>query len=173
METRTVDLGPCHCPGTPHDHDEATLLAAASMNYGIQRRIKSAYDLEMTAANQGSDRYGGLADATLMALCTLSWNLVDENGKPRPIGPGDSRSLASIDALDPMTGTALHEAFFPTPQKGQQPDRTYSFRALTGVLLPNPSSGPSAAGPQEPLSTDRRLSTKASSRSGRGRSKTQ
>ena len=152
METRTVDLGPCHCPNTPHERDEALVIEPVSMTYGTQRRVRAANDLERRGEADGSDRWGGLADATLMALCTYSWNLTDESGRTRPIGIGDPRSLASLDNIDPQTALALHEVFFPTPASGQEPDQRYAFRALYGAVLPNPPSAPSVDGPPVPSS---------------------
>jgi hypothetical protein len=164
METRTVDLGPCHCPGTPHERDEALIMTPAAMKFGIQRRVQSAYEMEVNSARAGLDSYGGLADATLMALCVVSWTCADDKGQPLPIGIHAPSALASIDALDPETGMALHEVFFPQAVVVDgvtiPGDRSYALRALTGVLLPNPSSAPSAAGQPAPTPTDSEPSPK-------------
>lgn len=164
MDTRTVDLGPCHCAGTPHERDEAVIVEPASMTYGAQRRIRSAYGLELGGERDGSDRYGGLADATLMALCTLSWTCVDAAGRIRPIGGNATDPLASIDALDPLTAMRLHEAFFPTdPATGNATDKHgYFMRGIAGIVLPNPPSAPSADGRPEPPSTGSAPSPKVS-----------
>jgi hypothetical protein len=151
METRTVDLGPCHCPGTPHEHDEAVVLTPAAIKFGIQRRVRSAWELEVQAAQAGRDSYGGLADATLMALAVVSWTCQDAKGQTLPIGIYAPGALASLDSLDPETGLALHNIFFPD---GVDADRSYAVRALTGVLLPNPSSAPSAVGQPAETPTD-------------------
>src|ERR1035437_365974 len=163
METRTVDLGPCHCPGTPHERDEAVIVMPVSMTYGAQRRVQSAYALEVEDERAGRDRFGGLADATLMAVCTFSWTCLNPDGKPLAIGVREPNATNAIDALDPLTAMALHDEFFPRDAAGTATDKNgYFLRAITGVVLPNPSSAPSVAGLPATPSTDSAPSPKAS-----------
>jgi hypothetical protein len=109
METRTIDLGPCHCPGTPHERDEAVIRK--SIDPWLLLRVLHIYVGEYTRALAGDVRQGGLAMATLMAMATVSWNRVDELGGPIPIsGADDSASLAAIDGLPPEQAQALLDA---------------------------------------------------------------
>jgi hypothetical protein len=171
METRTIDLGPCRCPGTPHEHDEAVILLPGSMTYGAQRRIQSAYALEVEDERAGRDRFGGLADATLMATCTVSWTPQGPDGKTLPVGIREPNAVNAIDALDPLTAMALHDEFFPRDDAGTATDRNgYFLRAITGVVLPNPSGAPSVAGLPASPSTDSAPSPKASKTTKRAKS---
>src|ERR1035437_2294135 len=108
METRTVDLGPCHCPGTPHERDEAMIVLPVSMTYGAQRRVQSAYALEVEDERAGRDRFGGLADATLMAVCTFSWTCLGPDGKTLAIGVREPNATNAIDELHPPPADARH-----------------------------------------------------------------
>lgn len=162
METTTVDLGPCHCPGTPHERDEAVIVLPKSMTYGAQRRIQSAYALEVEDERMGRDRFGGLADATLMATCTVSWTCLGEDGKGLAIGTREPNAVNAIDLLDPLTAMALHDAYFPRVNGVASDQNGYLLRALTGIVVPNPSSAPSAAGQPVALSTDSKPSPKVS-----------
>ena len=64
----------------------------------------------------------------------------------------------------------LHNAFFPLDAAGDVTDGLgYFMRALTGVVLPNPSSAPSVDGPAETPSTDSEPSPQGSTRTKRAK----
>jgi len=111
MSTRTVDLGPCHCPGTPHEHDSAEIRKPESIDSWLLLRVLHIFVGEYTRALAGDARQGGLALATLMAIVVVSWNRVDELGGPIPIGnPDDPASLTAVDGLLPDQAQALLDA---------------------------------------------------------------
>lgn len=66
--TRTVDLGPCECPGTPHARDEA-LVRAEMSNQDI---------LDFANSEDGEET------AEAVANLTIGWNLLGDDGKPCP-----------------------------------------------------------------------------------------
>jgi hypothetical protein len=115
--TRPITLGPCRCPGTPHEADTADVVVR--FGYGEKAKIRQV------------GRMGGIEQLKLMAvlLGVKRWNLVLPNGSARPI---DAEQIARLDedTIDALfdTGGALDDAF--------------AVRAD----LPKASSGPSPSG---------------------------
>ena len=104
--TEPVDLGPCRCPGTPHERDEATRRAEigdgeakAAFTAGWQSTGMEYMDWE--AAND-----------FLIARFVTSWNLVDAVGEPIPI----TRQRASL--LDEATRLTLLGALNSSKRAG-------------------------------------------------------
>lgn len=124
-KVETVPLGPCQCPGTPHERDEAVIrwdLSASAL-----ARVGQA---QMLA---GADFYAPYR--ALIVESVASWNLqVLHNGEPVtvPIVP------ATVAELDEATLDTLGEAI----------DALISGKGS----LPNASGAPSAESPQESAS---------------------
>ena len=82
LATRTVEIGECQCPGTPHDHDEATFryqLGASAMARIGRAELEGAVRLDPMAA------YRQTVIETIE-----SWNLLwldpsSSNGSRKPI----------------------------------------------------------------------------------------
>lgn len=97
------ELGPCECPGTPHESD--TIRIRQRLSYADQLYI--------------ADAYGQGATEGLWALFNLrvaGWNLVDEKGKPMPLSratwqnldePTLDRIMELIDEARDTTGEDL------------------------------------------------------------------
>lgn len=121
-ERVVIDLGLCECPGTPHERDTATVKSR--LTYG-QRRIVTGH----------MDSRDGLGQAFLFLMAIEEWTLVGKDGKPLPV------DIGNLDSLSSRQSQALVEAL----------DTADDPYILGGpVLLPNPSSGPSASGSAEP-----------------------
>ena len=69
--TRTVDLGECLCPGSPHDSDWAKVRGEAS-----------ASDVRKFAEMEEFDADGNVAEA--LAEFIPEWNLLGPNGEAWP-----------------------------------------------------------------------------------------
>jgi len=77
-----IALGPCGCPGTPHDTDYVTI--AQELGYG-DRGI-----LSQLARNKGPEAY----EQGIVIVGVKAWTLVLPDGKPRPI---DTTQVAQLD----------------------------------------------------------------------------
>lgn len=84
---RTVDLGPCECPGMPHERDEVTV-----------RSELSGSEIGALAQTSTGDE---AAVATALAPLILGWNLLGPNGEPWP------PSADALRALKAPTLTAI------------------------------------------------------------------
>lgn len=93
LETTTVPLGACRCPGTPHERDEAEVYNVLGWD--------DLVDIGM-AASEGAGR------RILVTRAIAAWNLVelDEAGTPRPVPIIE----ATVRLLDPPTLEAIAEA---------------------------------------------------------------
>lgn len=87
---RTVDLGPCECPGAPHDHDEAS--------------VRAEFSASETARLAGGSTTDEAAVAAILAEFVTEWNLLGPNGEAWP------PSADSLLALKQPTLTAIAEA---------------------------------------------------------------
>ena len=85
--TRTVQLGPCECPGTPHDEDWAKV-----------RSDLSATDLAVLLRLDGMEQ-----DEAVEALLPYipEWNLLGDDGEVAPI------DLASVSGLKRQTSALI------------------------------------------------------------------
>jgi hypothetical protein len=113
MKTQTVDLGPCRCPGTPHERDSAEITRPEALEFAVLRRVWAARDSEVRPAlGFAGETLGGLTLATFIAFATVSWTLTDERGRPIPIGLAHgAASLAAVDGLLFDAAAALVAAF--------------------------------------------------------------
>lgn len=87
--TRTISLGPCECPGTPHEADEAVIHER--LGYGPLLHIGLA------ASNEESI-------LRLLEHALVRWNFLGADGKPVSV------SRESIEALDSDTAALISEA---------------------------------------------------------------
>lgn len=90
-DVTVVELGPCQCPGTPHDTD--TVRLRKRLSYADQLHLADASNVSMTDALW-----------TLFNLRVVGWNLADEKGKPVPT------SRAMWQNLDEDTAKAISDA---------------------------------------------------------------
>ena len=87
--TRTIPVGPCDCPGTPHEADEAVIRER--LGYGSLLHIGSAPTEEE-------------AKVLLLMQALVSWNFLGADGKPVPV------ARESIEALEAATARTISEA---------------------------------------------------------------
>lgn len=85
--TRTADLGPCECPGTPHDNDWA--------------KVRAEYSGSDTSRIADASTEDELEAARILAEYVVEWNLLDPDGKAWP------PSAESLVALKGPTLSAI------------------------------------------------------------------
>jgi hypothetical protein len=132
--TAPVSLGPCQCPGRPHEQDEATVrwqLGASALARIGRAELDGAVNHDPMAA------YRQQVIETL-----VSWNLLidgpaDDGGKPVAV-PINARSIAELD-IDTLK-TLAEGADELISNKGQ---------------VPNASGAPSPASPRGSASRTR------------------
>ena len=109
--TRTLNLGPCGCPGTPHpEGDTAEVLE----ELGVRDTILVS-EAGLGAAAQRGGYNVAAAEAKQIELATVSWSLLDDAGQPTEPSP------LWIGRLDAVTfgllanecGKALQRAVTP------------------------------------------------------------
>jgi hypothetical protein len=139
LATATVVLGPCQCPGTPHEQDEATIrtqLGASALS-----RIGRA---EIDGAVRG-DHFAAYRRLVLEA--TQSWNLLwpnpaieneDDERKPVPVPINE----ATVELLDNDTLRTLAETIDGYTNSG--PDPNDSGGRSPGSRRPRRSSTPTS-----------------------------
>lgn len=88
--TVRVDLGPCQCPGTPHESDWAE--HRTGLGYGDFGAI--------ALVAQGGDVFA--AKRKTIEVAVVAWNLLGEDGEPAPLGED------SVFALDIETAEAIY-----------------------------------------------------------------
>lgn len=138
--TSTVVLGPCQCPGTPHEQDEALVRwdigASAKARIG-RAEIEGAVRLDPFAS------YRQLIEETL-----VSWNLLVP-------APADSKDKTPVPA--PITPRVISELDEDTLKRlAEQTDELLTNEGE----LPNDSSAPSPASSRESASPTRRQTRK-------------
>ena len=130
--TEVIDLGPCQCPGTPHEHDEATVrwdLGASALARIGRAELEGAARLDPMAAYR-----------QVVLETVVSWNLLvaDEHG-------------SAVSA--PITERTIAELDLPTLQSlAEGADRLVRERGR----LPNASGAPSPASSRGSASRTRR-----------------
>ena len=120
----TVLLGPCGCPSTPHEQDEAYLLPRLSFDGGAAAEAA-------VVAHLGEDR-GTIERALGEAYIrhqVVGWNLVDGNGDPLPWDPALLLSDWSIarpvaEMADGLYSTVLLAPLVATVSTSSQGGRT-------------------------------------------------
>lgn len=137
--TRPVTIGPCRCPGTPHETDTADIVRL--FGYGERARIRQA------------GRLGGIEQSYLMAILlgVKRWNLVMPDGSAREI---DSEQVARLDETtvlrllglnagdggDQMLGDAFAEDELPLASAAPSPSGSQESGTPTPTTQTPPSS---------------------------------
>lgn len=119
LGTRTVSLGPCECPGTPHETDSAEVYTALCWD-----------DL----VDIGSAPSEGAARRLLVTRAIASWTLLDadEDWQPRPVPITEEvvRRLApeTLERIVDAVNEAYEATTRPVPNRSGAPSR-HSRRA--------------------------------------------
>ena len=81
-KVKVIELGPCECPGKPHDTDTVR----------IRETLSYADHLHLVDANSG-----GVTEAlwALFNMRVAGWSLLDEKGKPLPLSRATWQNLSS------------------------------------------------------------------------------
>lgn len=79
----TVPIGPCECPGSPHDQDEVYLRP----RLGYEAGTEAAGAMQLAAAADGqvdTNRLARLIVPVYIRAGAVGWNLLDADGEPVP-----------------------------------------------------------------------------------------
>lgn len=131
--TRTVPLGPCECPGTPHAQDEAEVYTMLGWD-----------DL----VDIGSAPSEGAAQRLLTTRAIASWNLVElgADGTPRPVPVVE----ATVRLLNPQTLAAIAEAVNEAYERAREPLPNASSEASPPSSQATDTSTPTTPTPVKP-----------------------
>lgn len=122
--TEVVVLGPCACPGRPHDEDTAEVVRELPWDVLVDVGL-----LE-----------GGAAYRRLVLGALVSWNLVDRHGKPIEISAAVIGRLRP-DRLDPIAG-AVNAAYARAQEPLPNASRARSHPSRRASASPNPTIRP-------------------------------
>ena len=141
-----VGIGPCRCPGTPHEQDEVYLRPTISLDGGIRAQgaiMKYGSDtVELTAAWTGIFLRDGIT----------GWNLTNGDGGPEALDVDGL--LMDLDAARPVAdraaelyGESVMRPFLPPPQMTSPPTSTDASTSAepTSILSRRESSSPPAS----------------------------
>lgn len=133
-----VPLGPCQCPGTPHERDEATvrwqLGASALARVGASELLAAARNDPFASWRQ------------LVLECVVSWNLMarDEDGEPYVV----AITPAAVAELDEDTlkelavkADALIQSKGSLPNDSGAPSAESSRESASPTPTPSPEPG--------------------------------
>lgn len=141
--TRVVDVGPCQCPGTPHDVDQVTIrwqLGASALARIGRAELEGAVRLDPMAAYRQT-----------VLETVVEWNFLWLD----PQVSGDVRQATPV----PVTTTSVAELDVETLKFiAETADRLIQ----DGGALPNGSGAPSRASSRGSASPTRRPSQKPS-----------
>lgn len=127
-KTTTVELGPCQCPGKPHDHDSARVV----QRFG-QDDIVAISEAGLGAARERGGFNVMASELKEVELGVVDWTMVDTEGNPIPV------TERTVGALDQADLAKIIEALEPAMDRARGP-------------IPNSSDAPSAAGSPESVS---------------------
>jgi len=132
--TRTVSLGPCECPGSPHKEDSAEVYRTLGWD--------DLYDVG-EAARESS----GAGMRTLVTRALASWTLVEMNGDgtahPVPIVESTVRLLdqATVELIVTAANEAYEKARTPLPNaSGEASPRSSEDTPSTPTKTAKPTS---------------------------------
>ena len=139
-ETTRVTIGPCACPGRPHDEDVAEVLVELPWDAliaigALEGAATEATDVS-TMAMLKAKAYRQLVVSGLAA-----WNLVDALGMPVPVAAVVRLRQERLDAIARAVNVAYERANGPLPNAPGAPSRR-SRRA--SAPSPNPTIRPRA-----------------------------
>lgn len=130
--TRPVTIGPCRCPGTPHETDTADIVVR--FGYGERGRIRQ------------TTRVAGLEAGYQVAILlgVKRWTLVLADGTIRPI---DAEQIGRLDEgtvnrllADDLLGDAFEEDPLPNPLGDPSPSGSPASATQTQTTPEPPSS---------------------------------
>ena len=124
--TEVVVLGPCACPGRPHDEDTAEV----------------AQELPWEVLVDVGLLEGAAAYRRLVLGALVSWNLVDRDGEPVEISAATVGRLRS-DRLDPIAG-AVNAAYARAQEPLPNASRARSHPSRRASASQNPTIRPRA-----------------------------
>lgn len=147
----TVPIGPCECPGSPHDQDEVYLRP----RIGYEAGVDAAMAMQTAFAEQmDSNQLARRIVPVYVRGGAIGWNLLDADGSPLPFDP-------EIILSDWETALLV----------GDKADDIYSEAVIRPLVQSTPGSSPStpttsstSAPPSRPASV-----TPASGRSAKPR----
>jgi len=120
--TTVVPLGPCRCPGSPHDQDSAVVRAELG-----EGEMRSASTRGGYSAGPMFD--GARSDAEWIATFTLSWTLLDNAGEPIPITAAEAMLLDEevyVGIMDELSQKSASATRRPLPNASGAPSRDSS-----------------------------------------------
>ena len=125
--TRSVVIGECLCPGTPHAEDAAEV--AEELSWDVLAEVGTLT--------------GVAAYRRLVLGALVGWNLCDEDGEPIPI-TSDTVGRLRHDRMEPIAA-AINDAYAraqdPLPNSSGAPSRRSRRESATS---PNPTIRPRA-----------------------------
>ena len=133
----TLSLGPCQCPGTPHEED--VVIYRTELGDGEETAAGAAG----WAATNGKYFDWEAARSKLLATGVMRWNLLGPSGELMPVTP------TAMALLDATTRAAIGAAIDTAQAKAR------------GDPLPNASAARSPAGSRVSGSPTRKTRTKA------------
>lgn len=138
ISTRRIDLGPCGCPGAPHESDWIDVYEVI------------AWDDLVDVAEAGTE---GAARRRFHARAIHRWSFIDAEGRPVPVSEDTVRLLspAALDALAGPLAEVLERSRLPNGRGAPSPRsrRGSASSPQTTTRTPGSSSSRSApAGPQ-------------------------
>jgi hypothetical protein len=126
-----VRIGDCLCPGSPHDGDVVYLKPSLDLRGGfrVKRRLLDLNQAAYADSEDGKPKTSGVDMAELeISLAEVyldegiaDWNLVDEEGQPRPLTPETlrehlfsdySRAEVAADKADDLYRPAVLDPLF-------------------------------------------------------------
>ena len=123
-ETKHVVIGPCLCPGRPHDEDTAEVY------------IELPWEVLIDAGTLST----GAAYRRLVVGALVSWNLVDAEGEPVPVRQVVRLETGRLDAIADAVNEAHDRAKEPLPTEAGAP----SPPSRQGSASQNPTIRPRA-----------------------------
>jgi hypothetical protein len=119
----TVPIGPCECPGSPHDQDEVYLRP----RLGYEAGVDAALAMQTAFAEQmDSNRLARRIVPVYIRGGAIGWNLLDADGSPLPFDP-------EIILSDWETALLV----------GDKADDIYSEAVIRPLVRPTSGSSPS------------------------------
>lgn len=135
---REVRLTRCWCPGEPHPDGDRFVLAA-----DLPPRAGIAAVTRLAQVGEHGDAAGALIEAILYNGGIVSWNLVDDEGKPLPVTPDNVAARVTWQ----KGGVELSNAAFALYVNNADlaPFGLTNSRSSNGASSPNGPTAPSTS----------------------------
>lgn len=141
LRTHTVSLGPCECPGIPHQDGDS---AEVRDELGVHETILVS-EAGLAAASERGGYNRAAAEAKLIELATVSWSIRDEEGNPT------EPSALQIGRLDGVTFGLLYRAAAPALERATAP--LSKARGARSAASSQASASPTPTAPKQPTPT--------------------